>query len=102
MKGRDRESRQPQVPPDPGTAQPETPRRRPTFPWKVAAGGTIALLLTWFVIQNSHAVEVRLFWWRGNFPLVLVMATVTVAGIVAWETLRIVRRRRRRKEKTER
>ena len=102
MKGRDRDSQQPDVPPDPGPAQPETPRKRPAFPWRVAGGGVVALVLIWFVIQNSHGVQIRLFWWRGTFPLILVMATVAVAGIVAWETLRLIRRRRLTKERDER
>ena len=101
MKDRDRDSQAPKVPPVPGPAQPETPNKRPSFPWKVAGGGAVALLLVWFVIQNSHGVEIRLLWWRGTFPLVLVMATVAVAGIVAWETLRLVRRRRVKKERAE-
>lgn len=97
MRGRDRDSNQPQVPPAPVPAEPGTSKKRIAFPWKVAGGGVVALALVWFVIQNSHAVEVHLFWWRGAFPLVLIMATVTVAGILAWETLRLVRRRRVKK-----
>ena len=98
MKGRDRDHKQAETPPDPLPTVSGTSRKRPAFPWKLAGGGIIALLLVWFIVQNSHATEVRLFWWRGTFPLVLVMATVAVATILAWETFRLIRRRRHHKK----
>lgn len=75
--------------------------REATFPWKVAGGGTLALLLIWFVIQNSHSVRVNLFWWSGAYPMILVIAAVAVASILVWETFALLRRRRKKKGNAE-
>lgn len=80
------------VPPADAKATPE----RFAFPWRVVGGGGLALLLIWFVLQNSHSVRVNLFWWSGNFPMILLMAAVAIAAIVVWEALALVRRRRKR------
>ena len=71
-------------------------RRNPPFLGKVAGGGALALLLILFVIQNSHSVQVNLFWWSGEYPMVLLMAAVAVSAILVWETLSLWRRRRKK------
>ena len=75
----------------------ESHKEKFSFPWKVAGGGALALLLIWFVIQNSHSVQVNLFWWSGEYPMILLMAAVAVAAIVVWETLVLWRRRRKKR-----
>jgi len=84
-----------------GHSNPETPPSgsgldKSSFPWKVAGGGALALLLIWFVLQNSHSVKVNFLWWSGAYPMILLMAAVAVAAILVWETLALLRRRRRR------
>ena len=93
-----------QAPKAGGASQPsgETTADRTGFPWKVAGGGALALLLIWFVVQNSHSVQVNLFWWSGTFPMILLIAAVAVAAIVVWETLALLRRRRRKRTAAER
>lgn len=85
-------------------SEPETPQSQPspkksTFPWKVAGGGALALLLIWFVLQNSHSVKVNFLWWSGAYPMILLIAAVAVAAILVWETLALLRRRRRTRTK---
>lgn len=85
-------------------SKPETPpsgpgREKSSFPWKVAGGGALALLLIWFVIQNSHSVNVNFLWWSGAYPMILLMAAVAVATILVWETLALLRRRGKRPAK---
>ncbi len=87
-----------------GSPKPETPQSQPSpekssFPWKVAGGGALALLLTWFVLQNSHSVKVNFLWWSGAYPMILLIAAVAVAAILVWETLTLLRRRRRTRTK---
>ncbi|MDE0120674.1 MAG: LapA family protein [bacterium] len=92
---------------DQGKAGPSTPDTPPSgpgaektsFPWKVAGGGALALLLVWFVLQNSHSVRVNFLWWSGSYPMILLMAAVAVAAILVWEALALLRRRRRRPAK---
>ena len=72
------------------------PQEKSSFPWKVAGGGALALLLVWFVLQNSHSVKVNFLWWSGAYPMILLMAAVAVAAILVWEALAVIRRRRRR------
>ena len=94
MKDRDRKTTEGQSPaPIPPV---ESHKEKPSFPWKVAGGGALALLLIWFVIQNSHSVQVNLFWWSGEYPMVLLMAAVAVSAILVWETLSLWRRRRKK------
>ena len=87
-----------------GPSQPKTPPSGPgpeksSFPWKVAGGGALALLLVWFVLQNSHSVDVNILWWSGAYPMILLMAAVAVAAILVWEALALHRRRRKRPPK---
>lgn len=87
-----------------GHSKPESPPSAPgpqksPFPWKVAGGGALALLLIWFVLQNSHSVKVNFLWWSGAYPMIFLMAAVAVAAILVWETLALLRRRRRRPAK---
>ncbi len=92
---------------DQGKSAPSTPDKPPSvpgaekssFPWKVAGGGALALLLIWFVLQNSHSVRVNFLWWSGSYPMILLMAAVAVAAILVWEALALLRRRRRRPAK---
>ena len=84
--------------PDPVPTDSAAPPKESSFPWKVAGGGILALLLIWFVIQNSHAVRVNLFWWSGAYPMILVIAAVAIASILIWETVALLRRRRRKKK----
>ncbi len=81
---------------DPVPPKPETHPDKSAFPWKVAGGGALTLLLIWFVLQNSHSVEVNLFWWSGSYPMILLIAGVAVATILIWETLTLLRRRRKK------
>ena len=81
----------------PVTHPAESPSRGASFPWKVTGGGALALVLIWFVLQNSHPVEVNLFWWSGDYPMILVVAGVAVAAIVVWETFARFRRRRKKR-----
>lgn len=97
MKERDRNIKGPQAHSDSTSPPAKAPLKNPALPWRVAAGGLITLLLIWFVIQNSHPVEVRLFWWTGAFPMIMVLAAVVVATILIRETLGSIRRRRRRR-----
>ena len=94
MKDRDRKTTEGQahapVPP-----MVESHKEKSSFPWKVAGGGALALLLIWFVIQNSHSVQVNLFWWSGEYPMILLMAAVAVSAILVWETLSLWRRRKK-------
>ncbi len=94
MKDRDRKTTEEQSPsPVPPTV--ESHKEKSSFPWKVAGGGALALLLIWFVIQNSHSVQVNLFWWSGEYPMILLMAAVAVSAILVWETLSLWRRRKK-------
>jgi len=61
----------------------------------------VALLLIWFIVQNAHTVRVNLFWWSGAYPMILVMAAVAIASILVWETLNLLRRRRKKKRDTQ-
>ncbi len=93
MKDRDRKTTEGQSPaPVPPV---ENHKEKTSFPWKVAGGGALALLLIWFVIQNSHSVQVNLFWWSGEYPMILLMAAVAVTAILVWETLSLWRRRKK-------
>ena len=94
MKDRDRKTTEGQShAPVPPTV--ESHKEKSSFPWKVAGGGALALLLIWFVIQNSHSVQVNLFWWSGEYPMILLMAAVAVSAILVWETLSLWRRRKK-------
>lgn len=100
MRDRDRETAKDPAP-DQVPAKSDVVPRESTFPWKVAGGGTLALLLIWFIIQNSHSVRVNLFWWSGAYPMILVIAAVTIASILVWETFALLRRRRNKKGNAE-
>lgn len=89
-------------PPEPIPDATEAAPVKTGFPWRVAGGGALALALIWFVIQNSHSVQVNLFWWSGNYPMILLLAGVAVAAIVVWEALALLRRRRRKRSGPER
>ncbi|MCQ3803912.1 MAG: hypothetical protein OXC98_00345 [bacterium] len=100
MKDRDRDIAKDPAP-DQVPAESPTPLKESTFPWKVAGGGIVALLLIWFIVQNAHTVRVNLFWWSGAYPMILVMAAVAIASILVWETLNLLRRRRKKKRDTQ-
>ena len=89
-------------PPEPAPPPTEAAPEKTAFPWRVAGGGALALALIWFVVQNSHPVQVNLFWWSGNYPMILLLAGVAVAAIVVWEALALLRRRRRKQTGPER
>ena len=82
----------------PGTPPSGPSPRNLSFPWKVAGGGGLALLLIGFVLQNSHSVKVNFLWWTGAYPMILLMAAVAVATILVWEALALLHRRRKRPE----
>ena len=67
------------------------------FPWKVAGAGILALLLIWFVLQNSHTVRFNFLWWSGRYPMVVLLALVAFGSVLAWEGFTHLRRRRNRK-----
>lgn len=87
------------APAGPEKPPPEPPPEKSRFPWKVAGGGLLALLLVWFVVQNAHSVKVNFLWWSGAYPMILLLAGVAVATILVWETLTLLRRRKRKPAK---
>ncbi len=100
MKDRD-QKRTTGKPIEPSASISAAPAEKSAFPWRVAGGGGLALLLIWFVLQNSHSVQVNLFWWSGNFPMIFLMAAVSVAAILVWEALALLRRRRRKRARAQ-
>ena len=68
-----------------------------TFPWKVAGAGILALLLIWFVLQNSHSVRFNFLWWSGRYPMVVLLALVAFGSVLAWEGFTHLRQRRIRR-----
>jgi uncharacterized integral membrane protein len=97
MKGNKHDGKDAGTSPDPVHNQAGSGRNPKASAAKMIIGGIVALLLIWFIIQNSHPVEVHLLWWQGSFPMVLVMAAAIFAGIAVWETLWLFRRRQRKR-----
>ncbi|MEZ5498947.1 MAG: LapA family protein [Steroidobacteraceae bacterium] len=59
------------------------------------AGALLGTLVSVFALQNLQDVQVRLFLWYLELPLVVVVASATVIGAL-WASLWLAVRRRRR------
>jgi uncharacterized integral membrane protein len=43
----------------------------------------IGLLITILVIQNTHSVALKIFFWQPEIPLVILIAIVLAVGFIA-------------------
>ncbi|MPZ52853.1 MAG: DUF1049 domain-containing protein [Acidimicrobiia bacterium] len=71
---------------------------RPLVPIGLILALALAVLLVFFAIQNTQMVEVNLFSWSWEAPLILALIGAFIAAVIVDEALGLwVRRRRRRR-----
>ena len=69
-------------------------------------GGAIASIvglsgLVIFMLQNTQDAPIKFLWWKGSWPVWLLVLVSAVLGALVWLGLGVLRRHRRRKERRE-
>ena len=65
-------------------------------------GGAIASIvglagLVIFMVQNTQHAQIKFLWWKGSWPVWLLVLVSAVLGALVWLGLGVLRRHRRRK-----